>query len=182
MKTRPVVLFIASIFILVVIVGIAGLIFMNAGVYNIAATEPHMSLTESMIEMTMEASVRNHAEDIEVPDLSDTSYFNDGFVSFDAMCANCHSAPGIGRVEFAQGLYPLAPALNKKEEIEEWSEAEIFWIIKHGVKMTGMPAFTPTHSDEQIWKIVAFVRRLPDVGYYDYLGLRDSLGSHDHEH
>ena len=85
------------------------------------------------------------------------------------MCEECHGAPGVERSEMGKGLYPRGPKLlwAAKED----SPSELFWITKNGIKMTGMPAFGPTHSDEEIWAIVAFVKKLPgiDSAFYDEL-------------
>ena len=65
------------------------------------------------------------------------------------MCSGCHLAPGMKRTEISQGLYPRAPELRRKTDL---TPAEQFWIVKHGVKMTGMPAWGVTHDDELLWE------------------------------
>ena len=60
-------------------------------------------------------------------------------------------------------LYPPAPDLTKADVVSRWSDAELFWIIKHGIKDTGMLAVGPTHKDEDVWAVSAFVRQLPEV-------------------
>src|SRR3546814_3671518 len=77
--------------------------------------------------------------------------------SSDLMCAGCHLGPGVERSELSQGLYPQAPELAKHSHL---GPAEQFWIIKHGVKLSAMPAWGKTHPDPLIWDMVAFVRRL----------------------
>jgi mono/diheme cytochrome c family protein len=62
----------------------------------------------------------------------------------------------------AKGLNPSAPELQSSDT-QAMSDGELFWTVKHGIRMTGMPAFAPTHTDAQIWKIVAFVRHLPNL-------------------
>ncbi|MBD3219322.1 MAG: cytochrome c [candidate division Zixibacteria bacterium] len=159
-------------------------IFINSGMYNIAATSEHTGLTLKIINATKDNSIRKHAKGIDAPDLSDSAMIREGFEHFDQMCVTCHGAIGISKDEFAKGLYPLPPALS--EEIEEWSAAELFWITKHGIKMTGMPAFGDTHNDEAIWPIVAFMQKLPEMSYYDYTNLRSGAEEqdfgHEHEH
>ncbi len=76
-------------------------------------------------------------------------------------CLGCHGAPGVHPAELTKGLHPDAPELWK--DSEDMTDGELFWTIRDGVRMTGMPAFAPTHSDEEIWKIVAFVRELPHL-------------------
>jgi mono/diheme cytochrome c family protein len=173
----------AAIGVLIAIILIATSIYLYAGWYNIAATESHLDVTENAIRTFVRASVQNHADQVastppEMTALSDTLT---GFAAYDEMCVDCHGAPGIGRSEFGQGLYPLGPSLTERDTI--WTDRELFWIVKHGLKMTGMPAFGPTHSDEQIWEVVAFTKHLSEMSYYQYLNLQDSLGNaHTHEH
>jgi hypothetical protein len=98
------------------------------------------------------------------------------------MCVACHGAPGKERDEVGRGLMPQPPALAKTAPT--WSNGELFWILKHGVKMTGMPAFGPTHSDERLWSMVAFLRRLPNLTPEQYYQLEQtvaSTGEHSHE-
>ena len=93
------------------------------------------------------------------------------------MCEHCHGAPGINRREWAEGILPQPPHLV--EAAAEWTPAEVFWLVKHGVKMTAMPAFGPTHNDEALWNITAFVKQLPAMTKPQYERL---AGSEAHEH
>src|SRR5262249_49344791 len=79
--------------------------------------------------------------------------------------SSCHSAPGVGSGELAKGMYPQPPVLTDAASL--WSSGELFWIIRNGIKMSGMPAW-PDHSDEDIWNIVAFLGRLPGMSNKDY--------------
>jgi len=89
------------------------------------------------------------------------------------MCAGCHGGPGVERGETGKGMTPTPPDLA--EEAGEWSDAELYWITEHGIKLAGMPAFGPTHSDEEIAMIAAFVRLLPEMTAEEYA----SRGSSD---
>jgi mono/diheme cytochrome c family protein len=71
------------------------------------------------------------------------------------MCVSCHGAPGVKPNEMVEGLYPKPPEIYKHGE--EDAAQEFFWIIKNGIKMTSMPAFKPTHDDQKIWAMTAFV-------------------------
>jgi mono/diheme cytochrome c family protein len=161
--------------VVVVIVVVIGYLYMISGVYNVAATEHHSALVAWFLDAGMTASVEHHAKGITVPVQSTMADTLKGFSHFNDMCVPCHGGPGIGRSEFGQGLYPHGPDLSKAEG--DWTAAQLFWIIKHGVKDTGMPEFASTHSDEQIWHIVAFLRHLPQLSYRDYMNLQDSLGT-----
>jgi mono/diheme cytochrome c family protein len=112
-----------------------------------------------------------------------------GFDGFRNMCVQCHGAPGVGPGVNGQGLYPGPPELAKVAP--ELTDGELFWITKHGIKFTGMPAFGPTHSDEDLWAIVSFIRQLQDWGPEEYerrvaereselQAQGDTTGGHEH--
>jgi mono/diheme cytochrome c family protein len=86
---------------------------------------------------------------------------NTGFAHYKEMCVTCHGAPGVQPDETGKGLYPKPPDLAKS--IKGWTPAQLFWITKNGIKMTGMPSFGKTHNDEKIWAIVAFIEKLPGM-------------------
>ena len=151
---------------LLVVAVIAGVVVMFSGVINIAATDPHNPITEFILGTTMDNSVRYHAKGITAPPLDDAGMVMDGFRHYREMCVGCHLAPGISATEISKGLLPDPPALQ--EAVEEWQPEELFWVTKHGVKMSGMPAWGPTHSDEKIWAIVAFLEKLPHMTAEQY--------------
>jgi cytochrome c len=190
MRSHPFLWTLIIIIVFVVVVAIAGYIYVGSGSYNIAATSPHRAFTLFMIDKMTDASIEKHSQGIQVPVQAGLEDTLKGFPHYNDMCIDCHGAPGIGRTEFGEGLYPKGPSLAAHES--DLSPAEMFWIVKNGIKMTGMPAFAPTHSDEQIWNIVAFVRYLPHISYNDYLNIQDTLssempedmhgGEEEHEH
>jgi mono/diheme cytochrome c family protein len=157
-----------------VLAGVAALVFVYSGEYNVAASEPHSAIERWALETTMENSVRDHAAGIQVPPLDEPSLTRSGFHHFQEMCVTCHGAPGQERSEIGKGLTPTPPELS--EAIPNWTEAELYWIVKHGIKMSGMPAFGRTHSDKEIWGIVAFLRRLPALSPEEYQALRQAQG------
>ncbi|NIT13635.1 MAG: c-type cytochrome [Candidatus Dadabacteria bacterium] len=165
------------------IIAVFSLVFMFSGSYNLSATIPHMKATETAIVMMKEKSIKVNSEDIEVPDLSDENLILSGFKGYDAMCVTCHAAPGKSASVIADGLYPKPPELGNREIIEEWNDKELFWIIKNGIKLTGMPAYGPTHSDEDLWSIVAFLNHLPEISEKDYKAMgRKTKGNRDDSH
>ncbi len=171
---------------LVLIAVIVGVIVMYSGVVNVAATNPHNPITAMVLSTTMDNSVRAHAKGINTPALEDKQMIMEGFHHYREMCVDCHLAPGISSSEISAGLMPAPPVLQ--EAVEEWQPAELFWVIKNGVKMTGMPAWGPTHSDEKIWAIVAFLEKLPAMTAEQYQEMdkmagqvdEDEDGGHDH--
>jgi mono/diheme cytochrome c family protein len=148
---------------LIVVLVLAGVIaFLFSGRYDIAAATPHTSIVKSLISLTVDHSVKRHARDVQPPpNLQDTSLARLGFVHFREMCVECHGAPGVPREEFAEGLYPRAPKLQKAAK--EWSAGELYWMTKNGIKMSGMPAFGKTHDEHALWAIVAFLQKLPEM-------------------
>jgi mono/diheme cytochrome c family protein len=106
-------------------------------------------------------SVSVRAADEKNPHANDAAAVADGLHHYREMCVQCHGGPGVKSEEFAAGLDPPPPDLG--EEAKDWTDGELFWIIKHGIRMTGMPAFGKSHSDDDIWKIVAFVRQLDQL-------------------
>jgi mono/diheme cytochrome c family protein len=81
------------------------------------------------------------------------------------------------KTEISQGLYPPAPELSRGLA---HSPGEVFWIIKHGVKLSAMPAWGRTHSDTLIWDMVAFVQKLPGLTADQYKTLVASAPA-DHD-
>ncbi len=143
------------------------LIFIYSGIYNISAMDHHSELTLWMMNTVRDNSIKHNTEDdIKMPDLSDDSLVKMGFLHYREMCVSCHGAPGIKQSEFAEGLYPNPPMLSKVAK--DWTPQQLFWITKNGLKMTGMPAFGPTHTDEMIWAIVAFTKTLPTLTKEQY--------------
>lgn len=176
--------FISKLLLLIIVLA-AGLAFaLYKGMYNVGATSPHNKAVKLILHESMEMSVKNHAKDIKAPDLGDEKMINSGFVQYDSMCAMCHGAPGIPESVLHIGLNPEPPELY--EENDEWTQSELFWITKNGIKMTGMPAYGPTHSDEEIWAIVAFLQVLPNLSEQEYksyaLKNKNVDDGHDHVH
>lgn len=171
-----------TIFIFVILVIVGFFIFIYTGKYNIAATKPHTKVTELILNIATEKSVKSHAVGITVPSLDDQSMIKKGFDHYKEMCVGCHGAPGVKRSEVAKGLYPEPPKLA--DEVDEISSEELYWITKNGIKMTGMPAFGPTHSEDELWAIVAFLRQLPEMTPEEYKAMAgsDEVQTHEHDH
>jgi len=161
-----------------------------AGLYNIAADVPHTPPVYWLLETVRDRSVAARARDIVPNDLDDANRISKGAGQYAEMCSGCHLAPGMKRTEISRGLYPRAPELRRKTNL---TPAEQFWVVKHGVKMTGMPAWGVTHDDDLLWDVVAFVRKLPELTPEQYETLVKNAPKHeelkhememdsDHEH
>lgn len=161
---------------LLVLVGAAA-VGIYAGLYNIAADVPHTQPVYWLFETVRDRSIAARARNIIVPDnLDDANRISRGAGQYAEMCSVCHLAPGMKRTEISRGLYPRAPELRRKTDL---TPAEQFWIIKHGVKMTGMPAWGVTHEDEMLWDVVALVRKLPDLTPEQYETLVKDAPKHE---
>ncbi len=154
----------------VVVVG--GLIFVFSGQYDVGADSPHWPITRWLVHETMDRSVEARAENIAVPDnLNDPARIAEGGRHYKEMCSECHMAPGLESSELRQGLNPMPPQLAKSAA--DMSPKEIFWVVKHGVKMTAMPAWGKTHDDQKIWAITAFVKYgLPGMTPSEYAAIK----------
>ena len=127
----------------------------------------------------MRASVERRASEIAVPELGDQSLVLAGVNDFEQMCVQCHGAPGKEPGAVGKGLNPPPPDLA--ESAKEMSAAELFWVTRHGIRMTGMPAWGSTHSDDALWPVVALMTALPELdsgAYEDLLGRAEGMGHH----
>lgn len=159
------------------LLALAGLGWAYSGSYNIAADEPHWALTTWALAGIRDRSVEVRSKNLEVPDLQDTGLVAMGAGHYAEMCADCHRVPGATESEIRRGLYPRPPDLTRFAP----DPAEAFWVIKHGIKMSAMPAWGVTHDDAAVWAIVAFLQRLPTLDADAYAALTEASGE-DHEH
>ncbi len=166
---------------------LGGLSFLYSGLYPMGADEPHYAITTWTLETLRENSIARSAKDIEVPaDLSAASRLLKGGADYNDMCSGCHLKPGKSTSDFTLGLYPSPPNLSASIEGDGNEKAEDqrrFWIIKHGIKASGMPAWGPGHDDDRIWNMVAFLKRLPELTtqQYQIITARQGGGSEDHK-
>ncbi len=174
--------FVWGILFTIVLLVILGLVTIYSGFVNVSALQGTSGVQKWVLSTTMETSVEKRAKKIEVPDLQDEEKIRMGGGAYIAMCEQCHGAPGWTQSELARGLDPEPPLLYQAEEAEEWDAAEMFWITKHGVKMTGMPAWGATHSDDKIWNMVAFLRKLPELTVDEYNQYSAASEEEEHEH
>ena len=134
--------------------------FVVSGVYNIGADDHHTKIVLAVIEQLRERSIAVRARTIEVPALEDPKRVAAGAERYAALCVGCHLAPGLTKSDIRSGLYPHPPSLAQ-EEVRDSRRA--FWTIKHGIKMSAMPAWGKSFDDAAIWDIVAFVRKMPEM-------------------
>jgi mono/diheme cytochrome c family protein len=153
---------------LFVLAGLGAAALVYSGIYDIGADAPHTPVVTKAIDTLRERSVEVRADDILVPDLTGQHMIAEGAEHYAAMCTGCHLAPGLDKSEIRSGLYPQPPnlVLNPVDDPKQ-----AFWIIKHGVKMSAMPAWGGSHRDADIWNIVAFLKQMPTMSEADYRAL-----------
>jgi len=168
---EPIVIGAAIALLALVPVGVVA--FVKSGIYDVAASKPHTKLTEWITHETMIHSIRRHAQAIKAPRRSSGAQVRAGFCTYETHCVACHGAPAIAREQWVSGLEPSPPYLL--DATSHWSSAELFWIVKHGIKMTGMPSWRDSMSDRQVWDVVAFLeamRQLPPQTYANWRSRR----------
>lgn len=154
--------------------------FIYSGLYPIGADNKHNALTFWALETVRKKSIARASKNIEVPQLDDPSLLLSGGADYNDMCAGCHLQPGQKESDMSLGLYPAPPnlTLDIDEHGHEHEDGghddpntivrQQFWVIKHGIMASGMAAFGPTHSDERIWAMVAFLQKLPELTPVQY--------------
>ncbi len=153
---------------LAIIAAIAMAIFFFGGFYSVAGTTEEPGIVKWGLTQVRMASVKHHAVDQPPATFNDPGNVQTGAREFAALgCANCHGAPGVDWAKFAEGLRPDPPDL--KDVVNDRTPSQLFWIIKNGINMTGMPSFSLAGAkDDAIWSIVAFVKKLPTVSEAEY--------------
>jgi len=158
--------FFKGFFIIVLGIIVIGGFYVGSGRYNVSAVAPHWKLTEWLLEEAREQSVEYHSRGIQGPTLLDPQKIAAGFEHFHETCRLCHGSPD-SISEFASGMNPSPPDL-KSADVQKESDGALYWIVKNGIKMTGMPAFGSSHTTEKLWEMVAFLRQLPKLTAEQY--------------
>jgi mono/diheme cytochrome c family protein len=146
------------------------------GLFPVAASDPHSAGVRWFIAQSRDHAIERGASALAAPKFS-AADIREGAGHFKGMCQACHGGPGVAPGEFATGMNPRPPDLS--EAADDLSVAEVFWIEKNGLKMTGMPAFGKTDEDEELWKVAAFVKALPSFSAADYASIPNA---HEEEH
>lgn len=147
----------------------AGMLFAWSGVMNLAASSGHWKITDWFLHWAMRSSVRTHAAFTSPDDPADARSLVSAAGHFANSCAVCHGAPGVKPSPVMQAATPPAP--NLAVNAKEWTDKQLFWILQHGVKYTGMPAWAVQDRPDEVRRMVAFVRRLPGMTPAQYAAL-----------
>ena len=163
------------------LLALGGLALVYAGCYDVAATSGDPAPLEWLFETTRDRSIAAREDEAPAPPDVGATPAHTGFSSYHEMCVVCHGGPGLERGVIGQGLSPLPPDLA--DGPSALSDRALFRVIKHGIRLAGMPAFGPTHDDAEIWRLVAAVRRLPATSPEEYrLRVDEALAAGGHTH
>jgi mono/diheme cytochrome c family protein len=165
-----------TIVVLIALVAVGGLLFLYSGLYDVGALRPDNPVASWVLDTARERSVKRHARGVKVPPLTEPAMLKTGNEHYREMCEECHGGPGVADTDLSQGLMPPAPDLQVIAK--ERTPAELYWVVKNGIRMTGMPAWGPSHTEDKLWAMVAFVVKLPAMSLEDYRALRPA-GAHD---
>jgi cytochrome c553 len=140
-----------------------------SGGYNVAASAKHFYVTDWMLKLVLYRSVDTYSSGIEVPALDDPGLVQLGARHFATGCQPCHAGPGIDQSPIVSSMYPAAPQLGYN--VKDWEKRELFWVVRHGLKFTGMPHWPGAGRDDEVWAVVAFLGQLPDMSPQQYAEL-----------
>ena len=156
----------------------AGVVY--SGRIDVSADTPHSALVYRLIETARDNAIDRQVRDAIVPaNLADDERIRRGAGNYAAMCVECHFAPGKSNSEIRMGLYPEPPDLAQPGKAD--AAARQFWVIKHGIKASGMPAWSKGGiEDASIWDMVAFLQKMPTLNADQYAALVESSDGHSH--
>jgi mono/diheme cytochrome c family protein len=167
-----------SVVAMIALATVAAIAFLWSGLYDIGADDPHTSPVLAALGTLRERSIAARSGELQVPDLRDPALIRQGAGNYEAMCSGCHLAPGRGATELSRGLYPAPPNFSKGGLAPA---ARQFWVVKHGIKASGMPAWGKSMGDRYLWGLVAFVRQLPALDARGYEALVRASPGHVHD-
>jgi cytochrome c553 len=141
-----------------------------SGVMPIKASSGHWPITAKFLDFAKVRSVATHSWGVESPTpLDDEGLVLKGAGHYDVGCYPCHGRPGTRVPAVMAAMTPTPPELTAR--LSRWTPEELFSIVKHGIKFTGMPAWPAQQRDDEVWAVVSFLRRMPDLDAMAYRGL-----------
>lgn len=187
-----------TLLLLAVVLAAAGGAVVYSGSVNVAADSETSRPVAWLLETARERAVHRQAGRLQVqlPAHLDQEQLYEAIIGFEQMCATCHAPPGGHPSAIARGLHPPPPALSVAARTR--NAQELFWVTRHGIRMTGMPSWRPTHSDDELWTLIALIMRFPKFTEKQYRSLladareagiehvhdrdHDRHNDHDHTH
>ena len=155
------------------LVTVLGAFIVYAGFFNVSALIPDQAPLQWLLVTTREASIGYHAKGIIAPKPTGPAQVDNGFRLFEAECSMCHSVRGSGAGIMSVGLNPPAPPLA---DLIDMTDAETFWVVKNGIRFTGMPGWQATNTDPELWDIVAFLMGSKEMKEADFVAMRARIG------
>ena len=163
--------------VFVAIVGMFAVV--SSGIVNVGADQEHSPMMYSLLETARNRSIEHASKDIKVPDLEQVDMISSGGADYKDMCAGCHLSPGVESTDLSESLYPKPPNFTKADIVKRYQTEDgakqSFWVIKHGIMASGMPAWGASHDDDRMWAMVAFIRSLPELNENQYTMLTTRL-------
>ncbi len=138
----------------------------RSGIYNVASTSQHFQFVHSFLEEAMHYSVRFHAHKIIAPPLDDKKMILNGATLYQANCVICHGGPGVAPNGIGMSMQPVPGPLV--DATSKWDAGQMYWIVRHGIKMSGMPAWEYRLQDQELWQVVAFMQQMQHLSPADY--------------
>jgi cytochrome c553/cytochrome c5 len=157
------------------VLGAGAFLVVVSGIVPIKASSGHWPITEWLLQFAKSRSVATHTLGIEAPALDDPSLILKGATHYEIGCRPCHGNPDLQTPRIAQQMTPRPPYLPPR--VSNWNPDELFYIVKHGIKFTGMPAWPAQQRDDEVWAMVAFLLRFPELSAEEYRRLATG-GSH----
>ncbi len=123
-------------------------------------TEP-MRMEKALATTIRGQAIPSRYKTIKDPVTATPEVIHDGMAHWADHCSACHANNGSGDTMYGRTMYPRPPDMRQKDT-QEMSDGELYYTIKNGVRLSGMPAFgDPDDDDMDSWKLVAFIRHLP---------------------
>ena len=165
--------------ILLIAAGAAAIVF--TGSFNTSAEDPPSKMERRLAEFALNKSVARRAPNRKNPLPATPETLRGGLAHFRENCVICHGAPGVDPGEIGQGLNPGAPDLTLPR-VQARTDGQLYWLVDEGIRMTGMPAFGPTHGENELWQVVAFLRHLPEITEEEKAQLKGKRQEAEHHH
>lgn len=159
---------IAAVLVSALLGAVVAALVVGLGVYDVSALNGHTQPVFRLLETAMRRSVSARAESIAVPPLDGQTLALRGAACYRDHCVQCHGAPGQAPGDLGKSLEPLPGPLV--DAARRWRPNELYWITRHGLKMTGMPAWALRLPENDLWALTAFLQRLPETSPAAYRG------------
>ena len=153
---------------------VAGALFVLSGLYNVSASREHLDVTTWLLDLVRRQSIRMYSLDVGQPPPDSPDAARLGAAHYELSCAACHGAPGRPPSALQAAMLPSPPPFA--ESVFQWSPRQLYWIVRNGQKYTGMPAWIAPGRADEVWPVVSFLSRIPDLdaaAYRDLAGIAD---------